>query len=549
MMKNLIEQTPWQQLISHQKSIASHTMREWFSEDKERFSRFSLSASHLMLDYSRNRINQETITLLCELARSMGLHEKIEAIFSGSAINHTEKRPVLHSALRDIKRRAIFVKNENIAPVIEASQIRLAQFVEQIQSKNWLGVTGKPIKHIVNIGIGGSYLGPKMTVHALKDYAVSDLSFHFISTVDKVHLQDVLNEIDPETSLFIISSKSFNTIETLTNAQTILDWMRAKWGEKVTEHHFIAVTSAKEKALKFGIPEDNIFPLWDWIGGRYSVWSAIGLPLMLMLGNKQFADFLAGAHEMDEHFQTAPFEQNMPVLMGLLGVWYTNFFNTHAEAIIPYAYRLRYFVPYLQQAVMESNGKSKNHAGVNVGYSTSPIIFGEEGCNGQHTYHQLLHQGKDWVPADFILVGQPSVIENDRHQAVLLASALSQAQALMMGKTQEEAYEELIKKGISHDEASTLSAHLVIPGNRPCNILYMDRITPKNIGALIALYEHKIFVQGCIWEINSFDQWGVELGKQLLPNILKSLQDQTSTAISLDSATSGLIEQLRKKSS
>ena len=513
--KNLTERDEWHALQSHQHAILSQHMRDWFHQDAQRFSRFSLQSGNIFLDYSRNRINQETIKLLCELANAVGLTNKINALFSGEAVNASENRPALHTALRDHHHTPISVNGTNIAPLITAAQEKMQRFVEQIHTNQWLGATGKPIKHVVNIGIGGSYLGPMMCTQALKDFAVSPLQFHFISTIDQSHRQDVLQQIDPETTLFIVSSKSFTTLETLTNAREIISWLKPD--ANIMSRHFIAVTAAPEKALALGIPSDNIFPLWDWIGGRYSIWSAIGLPLMLMIGQTHFSEFLAGANEMDQHFRTADFAHNMPVLLGLLSIWYINFFHASAFAIAPYSYRLRHFVPYIQQAEMESNGKCVNSDGNAIHYATSPVIFGEEGSNGQHAYHQLLHQGQHLVPVDFILIGQS--------EAVLLASGLSQAQALLLGNTKE--------------------AHQSIPGNRPSNILFLDRLTPKNLGALLALYEHKIFVQGAIWDIIPFDQWGVELGKQLLPDILHCIQ-QPNAYEQTDAATAGIIHHVMR---
>ncbi|TAK79396.1 MAG: glucose-6-phosphate isomerase [Gammaproteobacteria bacterium] len=508
-MKYPIELAEWQALVEHQHHLSQQHMRDWFTHEDERSSCFSLQASGIFLDYSRNRIQPETLALLRQLAEAVGLTQKIEALFAGDIVNPTENRPALHTALRDQNHTACLVKGTDIAPLIQQAQEKMRQLVAAIHSQTWKGVTGKPIKHIVNIGIGGSYHGPQLGVLALKEFAVTPLHFHFISTVDKAHLNDVLEQVDPETALFIISSKSFTTIETLTNAQTIVTEMKQKWGEAVMKHHFVAVTANPQKAIQFGIPEEHILPLWEWVGGRYSVWSAIGLPLMLMIGEQHFVDFLAGAHEMDQHFRQADLSENMPVLLALLGVWYTNFFGATAHAIVPYAYRLRWLVPYLQQVDMESNGKRINLQGDAIHYTTGPVIVGEEGCNGQHTYHQLLHQGQHLIPVDFILVSQTTSQDNsDTHQSILLASALSQAQALMQGKE------------------SVQFAHQSIPGNRPSNILFLDRITPKTLGALLALYEHKIFVQGVIWNINSFDQWGVELGKQLLPDILHQIKKQ-----------------------
>jgi glucose-6-phosphate isomerase len=544
-MKNLTELEIWQALARHQRDIADQHMRDWFEKDEQRFATFTLPMGEMLLDYSRNRITETSLSLLCELAHAVSLPEKIQALFSGKPLNTTEKRPVLHTALRDQRHTPIMVNGENIAPLITQTDDKMRSFTAAVLEKKWRGATGKAISYVVNIGIGGSYLGPMMCTHALKNVAVSALQFHFISSVDPVNLNEVLQQIDPETTLFIISSKSFSTLETMTNASTLASWMKDKLGEKAIQHHFIAITAATQKARDFGIPEDHIFPLWDWVGGRYSIWSAIGLPLMLMIGEQGFADFKTGAYQMDEHFRQADFAHNMPVLLALLSIWYINFFGTSVQAIVPYADRLRYLIPYLQQAEMESNGKNINIHGKAISYSTGSVIFGEEGCDGQHAYHQLLHQGQHLIPVDFILVGKATP-ENTLHfqQHILIASGLSQAQALMRGKTYEEAYSELRAANYSEALAAELGAHRVIPGNRPSNILFLDRITPHNLGALIALYEHKIFVQGIIWGINSFDQWGVELGKQLLPGILKSVDNGQQH--SLDCATLGLIHHFKK---
>lgn len=545
-MKPITDYKEWLALTNHYHDIASIHMRDWMLADSERFSHFTLQTKEIFLDYSRNRITDQTLRLLCDFAQAAQLPQKIKAFFSGAAVNNTENRPALHTALRDIYHAPIYVDGENIASTIAAIEMKLQDFVNKIHTGIWKGSTGKRITHIVNIGIGGSYTGPMMTTYALQDFAVTNLQCHFISTVDPAHLDEVLQHIDPATTLFIISSKSFSTIETLTNAQTILHWLQNKLGTEVLGQHFVAITACKEKALAFGIPAENIFPLWNWVGGRYSIWSAIGLPLRLMIGNEQFTDFLKGAYDIDQHFQHAEFQKNMPVILALLGIWYVNFFDAKAQAIIPYAYRLRYFIPYLQQADMESNGKSVACHGQSIAYATGPILFGEEGCIGQHAYHQLLHQGKQLIPADILLIGKSSQQSNFHDQQdLLLASGISQAQALMRGKTYLEAKNELLAKAYSEQTATLLAQHQVIPGNRPSNILLIRQLTPSALGALIALYEHKIFVQGALWDINSFDQWGVELGKALLPEILQSVQNKTPPQ-AIDPATMSLINHINK---
>ena len=422
------------------------------------------------------------------------------------------------------------------ALLIEKTQEKCRTFVDKIHQGLWLGATGKPIKHIVNVGIGGSCTGPMAATFALKEWKQTDLQFHFISSIDQAHIHDVLQHIDPETTLFIISSKSFATLETLTNMRFLFSFITRELGIAALSHHFIAVTAAKDKALALGFDDDRIFPLWEW-EGRYSVWSAISLPLMLMIGCTHFDAFLAGAYESDLHFRQTPFKQNIPVLMAMFGIWYMNFFEARAHAIVPYSHRLRYLIPYLQQAEMESNGKSVDIDGKPLTYATSPILFGEEGVIGQHAYHQLLLQGQHFIPVDFILIKQLSSLPHPAHQGplslqahelhhhILTASALSQAEALMRGKTHHEAQQDLLSLHQKAGEADKLAAHLSVSGNKPSSILTLDRLTPKNLGALLALYEHKIFVQGIIWHINSFDQWGVELGKKLLPPLLKQIQN------------------------
>lgn len=548
-MKRLSEQNEWLALQNHCQDIISMHMRDAFQQDPERFPRYTISFAELLFDYSRNRITDHTLKLLIDLAQANQLSQKIDDLFSGKDLNITEARPALHTALRDESHKAIFVKGENITEHIAATKARMMQLSEQVHNQTWLGVTGKPIRHIVNIGIGGSHLGPLMCTTALRHYNTRGFSFHFISTVDKANIEEVLQHIDLETSLFIVSSKTFTTIETMTNATTIAQIMQHRFANHadVFAHHFLAVTANTKRAVAFGIPEKNIFPMWNWVGGRYSVWSAIGLPVLLLLGRKEYQAFLHGAFMMDEHFKTAPFNRNIPVLLALLGVWYQNFFNSNLKAIVPYAYSLRYLVPYLQQLVMESNGKSVCLDGLHAAHAIGTIVFGEEGCNGQHAYHQLLLQGQHLIPVDFILFGnaQNKRGENDIHQQILIASGLSQAQALMRGKTFDEAYQELLQTGHPRVEAKVLAQHRTIPGNRPSTVLFFEQLSPQNLGMLIALYEHQIFVQGALWHINSFDQWGVELGKQLLPTILQRFQKenmQHDLNQASDSATNGLIQ-------
>ncbi len=531
-MKKLTELPAWQALGLHHKAIINQHMRDWFTQEADRSERYTIAHDGIMLDYSRNRINEETLGLLIKLAEETQLSKKITALFAGESINTTENRPALHTALRS-------------HDAASDERRRLYQFVDEVHSSKRTGVTKKPFKHIVNIGIGGSYLGPLMCIQALKDFAAAPLSFHFMSTVDPDHVRDIQEEIDPETTLFIISSKSFTTIETLTNANTMAAWLNAKLGENAFIKHAVAVTAQPAKAEAFGLPKDQIFTFKEGIGGRYSIWSAIGLPLVLMIGTKHFSEFLHGAKSMDEHFREAPFARNMPVILALLGIWYVNFFHASAEAIIPYSHRLRSFVAYIQQLEMESNGKSVTLNGDRVHYTTGPVIFGEEGCNGQHSFYQLLHQGKQLIPIESILVMTPHQAASQVHHDVVLASALSQAYALVHGKTRQEAEDEMLAAGRKPHEAEALADHLAIDGNKPDNLIILDQLTPARLGALIALYEHKIFVQGAIWDINPFDQWGVELGKKNLPSILKQLKN-TSDKTFTDTATQHLINTLKQ---
>jgi glucose-6-phosphate isomerase len=548
-MKKMTDSPEWQALVAHQASIAGQRMQDWFAQDPLRFDNFSLGVDEIFLDYSKNRVTAETIRLLCQLAKSAGLDNRIEALFSGQAVNYSEDRPALHTALRDQSNAAFTLNGQNIRQDIDAAMSRLATFVTAVRAGKWLGSTGKPVRDIINIGIGGSHLGPMLTVTALQHYAQKNLRCHFISNIDAAHLEEILTAIDPEQSLFIISSKSFTTLETTTNADTIRDWLRARIPGGNIAPHFVAITAAKQKAEAFGIPAAQIFPLWEWVGGRYSIWSAVGLPLALCIGMENFLEFQRGAYTMDRHFREAEFSHNMPVLLGLLGVWYINFFGANNHAIVPYSHLLLHLRTYLQQADMESNGKNISRDGSTIAYATGPIIWGEQGCNAQHAFHQLLHQGQHFIPVDFILAGSAGMqfdgMQFNLHQDILVSSGLSQAQALLRGKSHAEALQELLAAGVEPRAAETLARHKTISGNRPSNIIFMDRITPHSLGKLLALYEHKIFVQGAIWDINSFDQWGVELGKQLLPQILASLHNPELQHLH-ESSTHGLIQHYKK---
>lgn len=545
----LTELSEWHELSVHYNEIGRQTMQSWFAEDPHRFQRFSLQMGDILLDYSKNRITPKTLELLCQLANKVQLSDKISALFKGESINLTEKRPALHTALRCRRNQPLYINGQNVMSDIEAALTKMHAFTEKVRNREWLGITGKPVQNVVNIGIGGSYLGPEMVIHALSEFVTDSIRCHFISNIDSAHLKDVLKNINPETTLFILSSKSFTTLETETNIKAVRAWLKKQFHDipesTYLPRHFVAVTAAIEKAITLGLPSANIFPIWDWVGGRYSVWGSTGLPVALMIGMDNFLEFLHGAHVMDTHFQEAEFSVNMPVILALIGIWYINFFNAGSHAIIPYSHHLNQLRAHLQQLDMESNGKSVSVHGKQISYATGPIIWGENGCNGQHAFHQLLHQGQTFVPVDFLLIGENHL--NPQHD-ILIASALSQAQALLIGKTSDQIRAELLAEGYSKEAADYLSIHKSIPGNRPSNILFLNKLSPHSLGTLIALYEHKVFVQGAIWGINSFDQWGVELGKQLLPPILKDLTDPQRQAHH-DGSTLGLIKHYKKMKS
>lgn len=534
-------------LKQHYEEIAPLTMREQFKQNPSRFSNFNLTAAELTLDYSKNRISDETIKLLTNLAQARGLKPAIEAMYQGEIINKSEARPALHTALRNFSDDPIYVDGKDIMPEIRTTLTRMKEFCWKIRNQHWRGFSNKPFTDVVSIGIGGSFLGPKLASQALKPYWGKKINCHYLANIDGSNLTEVLQGLNPETTLFIVQSKSFGTQETLKNATECRQWFLDNGGtESDLPRHFTAVTANVEKATEFGIDEDNIFPMWDWVGGRYSLWSAIGLPLMLTIGHENFRQFLLGAYEMDCHFREAPFEENMPVIMGMLGVWYINFFNAQSHALLPYDHYLRGLPAHIQQLDMESNGKSVNTNGEALNYQAGPIIWGGVGSNGQHAYHQLLHQGTQFAPCDFIL---PLMTHNpvDQFHELLVSNCLSQSQALMQGKTLEEAKAELKKEGRSEDEINVIAPQKVIPGNRPSNTLYFDKATPKTIGALIALYEHKVFVQGTIWGVNSFDQWGVELGKVLGEQVNTALMADSDEDINkeFDASTLGLIKAFR----
>ncbi|WQT26018.1 glucose-6-phosphate isomerase [Helicobacter pylori] len=528
-------------LLKHYEEIKEVHMRDWFFKDKERASRYFLQFESLSLDYSKNRLNDTTLKLLFELANDCSLKEKIEAMFKGEKINTTEKRAVLHTALRSLNDTEILLDNMEVLKSVRSVLKRMRAFSDSVRSGKRLGYTNQVITDIVNIGIGGSDLGALMVCTALKRYGHPRLKMHFVSNVDGTQILDVLEKINPASTLFIVASKTFSTQETLTNALTARKWFVERSGdEKHIAKHFVAVSTNKEAVQQFGIDEHNMFEFWDFVGGRYSLWSAIGLSIMIYLGKKNFNALLKGAYLMDEHFRNAPFESNLPVLMGLIGVWYINFFQSKSHLIAPYDQYLRHFPKFIQQLDMESNGKRISKKGEIIPYDTCPVVWGDMGINAQHAFFQLLHQGTHLIPIDFIasLDKKPNA---KGHHEILFSNVLAQAQAFMKGKSYEEALGELLSKGLDKDEAKDLAHHRVFFGNRPSNILLLEKISPSNIGALVALYEHKVFVQGVIWDINSFDQWGVELGKELAVPILQELEGHKSNAY-FDSSTKHLIE-------
>ncbi len=537
----------WQHLTEHASAMRNVHMRDLFDADSRRFERYQVEAASLMLDYSKNRITDETCSHLMALARSRNLGERIDALFRGEEVNTTEGRPALHVALRNLSRNPIHVDGQDVMPEVRATLDRMEEFVWRIRSAQWRGFGNRPFTDVVSIGIGGSFLGPKLVSASLKPYWHGQLNCHYVANIDGTHITEVLRHLNPATTLFLIQSKSFRTQETLENSRIAREWFLHNGGDEASvARHFVAVTACADEAEKFGIARENVFPMWDWVGGRYSLWSAIGLPTALTIGMENFRSLLSGAYSMDCHFRDTPLEQNMPVIMALLGIWYGNFFGADNHAILPYDHYLRSLPAHLQQLDMESNGKGVRLDGTAVDYETGPIIWGGAGANGQHAYHQLLHQGTRLAPADFIM---PLRTHNPvgNHHSILYANCLSQTQALMRGKSEQEAYQELIDSGLSDEQARELAPHKMIPGNKPTNTLLFDRATPRTIGALIALYEHKVFTQGAIWDIDSFDQWGVELGKQLGEEILPRLQDPAPDAngSGMDSSTAGLIERFR----
>ena len=534
----------WQALCRHQKTIAASNMRDLFAQDTNRFDKFSFQLDDMLFDFSKNRINDETLPLLLQLAREAQLENWRDRMFAGEKINITENRAVLHTALRNRSNRPVLVDGVDVMPEVNAVLAQMRDFSEKVRSGAWLGYTGQRITDVVNIGIGGSDLGPVMVCDALKPYASADLAVHFVSNIDGAHLMRALEKCQPETTLFIVASKTFTTQETMTNAISARTWFLNKAQDNAhVAKHFVALSTNAKAVTDFGIDQANMFAFWDWVGGRYSLWSAIGLSIALYVGMDHFEALLSGAHEMDQHFQTAPLEENMPVIMALIGIWYNNFFDVATHAILPYDQGMSRFPAYLQQADMESNGKFICRDGKRIQYKTGPVIWGEAGTNGQHAFYQLIHQGTQVVPCDFLMpvhshyaIGKHGYA----HHKILLANFLAQTQALMLGKTPDEARLELQEQGLTGAELENLLPHKVFEGNRPSTSILFDKLTPNTLGKLIALYEHKIFVQGMIWDINSYDQWGVEYGKQIAQEILPLLTSD-GFVTSFDSSTNGLI--------
>ncbi len=545
-MTGPVDLPAWQALQEHQRQIAGVHMRDLFARDPQRFEHFSLRLGDILLDYSKNRITAETMALLVDLARQADVAGKIRAMFNGEKYNVTEKRAVLHVALRNRSNRPILVDGLDVMPEVNRVLAHMRSFSEAVRSGAWVGYTGKAITDVVNIGIGGSDLGPKMVCEALKPYARPGLHVHFVSNVDSTEIVETFKLVNPETVLFLVASKTFNTQETMTNAQTARDWfLAAAKDEAAVARHFAAMSTNTAAVAAFGIDPQNMFEFWDWVGGRYSLWSAIGLSIALYLGMDNFEALLAGAHAVDEHFRFTPFEVNLPVIMGLLGIWYNNFFGAQSHAILPYDQYLVYFPSYFQQGDMESNGKGVTREGEPVqGYTTGPIIWGQPGTNGQHAFYQLIHQGTRLVPCDFLAAARSHNPRGDHHP-ILLSNYLAQTEALMKGKTADEARAELSAQGLSWAALEALVPHKTFPGNRPTNSILYPKLTPAVLGSLIALYEHKIFTQGAIWDVNSFDQWGVELGKQLANVILPELKGGAPVQ-GHDSSTDGLINAIKQ---
>ncbi|WP_026932762.1 glucose-6-phosphate isomerase [Christiangramia echinicola] len=539
-MKNInpTKTKAWKELEDHFKQIENEHMKDMFAKDDDRAEKFTLKWEDFYVDLSKNRINEDTRDLLIKLAKECHLDEAIESYFGGESINQTENRPVLHTALRTDKNAEVKVRGENVVPEVQNVKAKIRDFSNEIIDGTRKGYTGKPFTDVVNIGIGGSDLGPAMVTESLEFYK-NHLKLHFISNVDGDHVQETIKNLNPETTLFIIVSKTFTTMETLSNATTVREWFLKSVPEVEVSKHFVAVSTNLEKVASFGIDPKNIFPMWDWVGGRFSLWSAVGLSISLAIGYDNFDALLTGAQKMDKHFKETPFEQNLPVQLALLTIWYNNFFKAESEAVIPYSQYLDKFPSYLQQAIMESNGKSVDRNGEKINYETGTIIWGEPGTNSQHAFFQLIHQGTKLIPTDFIGFKR-SLFGDKTHQDKLMANYFAQTEALLNGKDAEEVESELKSKGFSQEEIDRISSFKVFKGNNPTNTLLIDRLTPESMGKLIALYEHKIFVQGIIWNIFSYDQWGVELGKQLASKILAEFS--VKSVDNHDSSTRNLLK-------
>jgi glucose-6-phosphate isomerase len=539
-MSRLTGSKEWQALAENQRAMAKAHMRDLFDKDPRRFERFSLKFDEILFDYSKNIVTDDTMRLLLVLAEASDLKRRIAAMFEGEKINTTENRAVLHIALRNRSNRPIMVDGVDVMPEVNEVLAHMAEFSESIRSGAWKGYTGKPITDIVNIGIGGSDLGPKMVTEALRPYGHPRLNVHYVSNVDSTDLVEVLKKVNAETVLFLVASKTFTTQETMANAHSARTWfLKQANDEAAVSKHFAAMSTNTAEVKKFGIDPANMFAFWDWVGGRYSLWSAIGLSIAIYLGFDRFAELLTGAHLVDEYFRTTPFERNIPVIMALLGIWYDDFWGAESQAILPYDQYLVYFASYFQQGDMESNGKRGTREGQVVDYQTGPIIWGQPGTNGQHAFYQLIHQGTKLIPCDFLAAAQ-SQNPLGEHQQLLISNYLAQTEALMRGRTPEEARAELAKEGLTGERLEKIAAAKTFPGNRPTNSFLYPRLTPQTLGSLIALYEHKIFVQGVIWDINSFDQMGVELGKQLAKAIYPELEGEAPVT-SHDASTNGLI--------
>ena len=545
-----INQSPiWQALNQHKKDIESISLREMFKSDPERFNQFHIQFNDLLLDYSKHHISKETISLLVKLAKEVDLENWRDRMFEGEKINSTEHRAVLHTALRNQNQTPIMSDGEDVMPKVKNVLKKMRRFSEEVRSGQWKGFTGKPITNVINIGIGGSDLGPTMVCQALKPYGSKTITPHFVSNVDGADLSQALEKCNPETTLFIVASKTFTTQETMTNAFSARDWfLKTAKDNQHIKKHFVALSTNQHVVSQFGIDTENMFEFWDWVGGRYSLWSAIGLSIALYIGMDSFEELLKGGFEMDEHFKTAPIEQNIPMMMGLLGVWNINFFNFPTHAILAYDQGLSKLASYLQQADMESNGKFINRDGERIDFHTGPVLWGEVGTNGQHAFYQLLHQGTEIVPADFIIPIESHYAigkDGNEHHKILLANFIAQTQSLMLGKSYDEARAEIEKQGFEGEDIESFIPQKTFEGNRPTSSILFQKLTPKTLGQLIAMYEHKIFTQGIIWNINSFDQWGVEYGKQIAKQVLPKLSEKTPTH-DFDSSTNGLINYIKK---